>query len=218
MSEGPSRPNRAAPGRGAPAEALRAAVFLDRDGTVIEEKEYLSDPGGVSLLPGVGEALRGLAAHGFPLVLVTNQSGVARGLYSWEAYVAVARRVEEVLCEEGVRLEGTYVCPHHPDFTGPCRCRKPRTGLFRDAARDLGLDLSASFYVGDRARDVLPAEVLGGRGVLVRTGHGAGDEEVVPPGTVVVRDLAEAASFILGRARTDPGTPPQATKPADGPG
>lgn len=218
MSKGPSTPDRAAPGKGAPPAALRAAVFLDRDGTVIEEKEYLSDPGGVSLLPGVGEALRGLAGEGFALVLVTNQSGVARGLYTWEAYVAVARRVEEVLRGEDIHLEGTYVCPHHPDFTGPCGCRKPRTGLFQDAARDLGLDLSASFFVGDRARDVLPAEVLGGRGVLVRTGHGTEEEEAVPAETVVVRDLPEAASFILGRARTDPGTPPQAPRPTDDPG
>lgn len=165
-------PHRSGAG-GAPGAALRPAVFLDRDGTLIVEREYLADPEGVTLLPGALEALGLLRDAGFMLVVVTNQSGIARGLYGVEEYHAVARRVERLLGSRGIRLDGTYFCPHHPDVTGPCPCRKPATGLFRAAAEDLGLDLAASFFVGDRFRDVLPALELGGTGILVRTGYGA---------------------------------------------
>lgn len=175
----------------------RRAVFLDRDGTLIQERDYLADPEGVSLLPGVPEALRLLAEGGFALVVVTNQSGIARGLYTLDDYYAVAHRLDADLRRTGVELDATYFCPHHPDLTGPCECRKPNTGMYVQAARDLGLDLSDSFFVGDRQKDVVPAATLGGTGILVRTGYGLEEEVAVGEGTIVVDSLLDAARLIL---------------------
>ena len=175
----------------------RPAVFLDRDGTLIEEAHYLADPDRVSLMPGAAAALQSLRGAGYVLVLVTNQSGIARGLYSAADYHAVAERLVEVLREEGVAMEGTYYCMHHPDYSGPCDCRKPATGMYERAARELGLDPAASWYVGDKVTDVLPAASLGGKGILVRTGYGRDHEDHLPHGVVAVDDLGEAASLIL---------------------
>jgi len=175
----------------------RPAVFLDRDGTLLREEGYLSDPDGVFLLPGVPRALNLLKDAGFALVVVTNQSGIARGLYSLEDYRSVAQRVEEVLAREGIRLDATHFCPHHPDATGPCDCRKPGTGMHRAAAQELNLDLGRSFFVGDRVRDVLPASELGGRGILVRTGYGTQEEAGIGQGVHVADDLFGAAEWVL---------------------
>ena len=175
----------------------RRAVFLDRDGTIVAERYYLADPERVELIEGAAEAMRGLSEMGYALVVVTNQSGIARGLYAVEDFFAVQRRIEELLADQGVRLDGLYYCPHHPDFTGICACRKPRTGMYLEAARELNLDLSRSAYVGDRLNDVLPALSLGGCGFLVRTGYGREQECDAPPEIAVVDDLAEAAERIL---------------------
>ena len=176
---------------------LRRAVFLDRDGTLIQERDYLADPEVVSLLPGVPEALHLLTGAGFALVVVTNQSGIARGLYTLDDYHAVARRLDEELGRTGVELDATFFCPHHPDLTGPCECRKPGTGMYVRAARELGLDLAGSYFVGDRQKDVAPAATLGGTGILVRTGYGLEEEVAVEEGTVVVDSLLDAARLIL---------------------
>ncbi len=182
--------------------AGRPAVFLDRDGTLIEEREYLSDPEQVRLVPGAADALRRLGEAGFALVVVTNQSGIARGFFTEADYRAVAARVEALLAAEGASLDGTYHCPHHPEVMGPCACRKPGVKLYRDAARALGLAPERSYFVGDKASDVEPAGTLGGTGVLVRTGYGAEAEEEgrVPEGVRVVDDLAAAAELILDEA------------------
>ena len=177
--------------------AGRPAAFVDRDGTIIREKEYLADPAGVELLPGAAAGLRKLADAGYALVIVSNQSGIARGLYDEAAYRAVERRLLDVLAGVGVPIEGSYHCPHHPDFTGPCDCRKPMPGLFLRAARELGLDPARSILVGDRLRDVEPARELGGRAFLVRTGYGAG-EATEAPGDVVVCDDLEAVARAAG--------------------
>lgn len=179
------------------SEPLRPAVFLDRDGTVIQEREYLADPAGVRLVPGAAEAIRRLRAAGYAVVIVTNQSGIARGLYRESDYRAVAARLDTMLARAGARPDGTYHCPHHPDLTGPCPCRKPGTGMHRRAAEELGLDLAASVYVGDKPTDVEPGLALGGRGVLVRTGYGRESEAEVPPEVWVVDDLPAAAALIL---------------------
>ncbi len=181
----------------------RPAVFLDRDGTLVEERDYLADPRDVALVAGATGALRALRESGYALVVVTNQSGIARGLYAEEDYQRVARRLEELLAEAGAPLDATYHCVHHPDFTGPCACRKPGTGMHRQAGRDLGLDLEHSWYVGDKITDVLPAKQLGGRGILVRTGYGRGEEGRVPEGVLVRNDLAEAAAAILQAGRSE---------------
>lgn len=178
-------------------EGRRRAAFLDRDGTLMVEREYLSDPEDVELVPGTVEALRDLRAAGLGVVVVTNQSGIARGLYTEEDYHAVDRRLQAVLSASGVQPDATRYCPHHPEFTGPCECRKPGTGMYRDAARELDLTLEGSYYVGDRVKDVLPARTLGGTGILVRTGYGGEEEARLPDGFHVVDDLPGAARLIV---------------------
>jgi D-glycero-D-manno-heptose 1,7-bisphosphate phosphatase len=176
----------------------RPAVFLDRDGTLIEDRNYLRDPAGVRLLPGAAESVRKLNAAGRAAVLVTNQSGIARGLLNEADYAATARRLDELLAHEGARLEARYHCPHHPDLSGPCTCRKPGPLLYQRAAADLGLDLSRSWWVGDRVRDIAAAGAFGGRGLLLLTG--AGTRESQRPDARLwptARDLATATRLIL---------------------
>jgi len=175
----------------------RPAVFLDRDGTLIVERDYLADPDGVAFMPGALEALARLRDAGWPYVIVTNQSGIARGRISPAAYHAVATRLQGLLERAGVPPLATHYCPHHPDVTGPCGCRKPGTAMHRDAASRHELDLTRSFYVGDKAADVLPALELGGTGILVRTGYGREQEAALGPETLVADDLAEAVGLIL---------------------
>jgi histidinol-phosphate phosphatase family protein len=145
----------------------RRAAFLDRDGTIIVDVDYPSRPEDVELLPGAAAVIRRLNEHGVPAVVVTNQSGIARGLFDEAAYERVRARLDALLAAEGARLDASYHCPHHPDFGSPCDCRKPGTALHERAARELRLDATRSLYVGDRLRDVLPAQRLGGRGILV---------------------------------------------------
>jgi len=186
--------------------APRPAVFMDRDGTLIQEAHYLADPDDVHLIPGTARALRRLRAAGYALVLVTNQSGIDRGLYTEDDYHAVAARLNELLSQAGVPVDGTYYCCHHPDHSGPCDCRKPGTGMYEQAARELGLDPAASWYVGDKVTDVLPAGALGGRGILVRTGYGREHEKRLAAGVMVANDLEAAAELVAasGLPSVDP--------------
>ena len=177
------------------------AVFVDRDGTVIAERNYLSDPRQVALLPGAADALAQFRAAGYPVVIVTNQSGIARGYFDEAAYRRVENEVREQLARQDVELLGVYHCPHHPEITGECECRKPAPGLFRDAAREHGLDLSRSIYIGDRLRDIQAGLDLGGLAILVRTGHGSEEVASAPPAVRVVADLLEAAEVALRTAR-----------------
>jgi D,D-heptose 1,7-bisphosphate phosphatase len=153
---------------------LRPAVFLDRDGTLVRETGYLSDPSGLELLPGVAEALRALKAAGYALIVVSNQAGVGRGLYPLGAAHATMARLRRELALRGVELDGIYFCPHRPDEG--CECRKPREGLLRRAAEDHQLDLPTSVMVGDKRSDVAAGHAAGGRGWLVRTGYGSAEE------------------------------------------
>jgi D-glycero-D-manno-heptose 1,7-bisphosphate phosphatase len=172
-------------------------AFIDRDGTVVVERHYLADPAKVELVPGAVDALRRLQQAGYRLVLVTNQSGIARGLYAEADFRAVQARLTALLAEEGVRFDSVQFCPHHPDFTGPCDCRKPAPGMFLRAARELNVDFMRSIFVGDRLKDVLPAAELGGRGFLVRTGYGALQEAEANDDIEVVDDLAAAVRAVL---------------------
>jgi D-glycero-D-manno-heptose 1,7-bisphosphate phosphatase len=179
----------------------RPAVFLDRDGTLIDEVGHLGEPERVVLLPGVPKALRRLADDGFALVVISNQAGVARGLFTEEAVRAVNARAAELLADEGApELDGWYFCPHHPDFTGACDCRKPAPGMLRRAAEDHDLELTASWMVGDHPIDAGAARAAGARPILVRTGHGLleGHDEDPGPNVPVVDDLSAAADLILG--------------------
>ncbi len=172
------------------------AVFLDRDGTLIEQQHYLSDPKKVVLIETVPKALSDLRSAGFKLIVVTNQSGIARGLYAESDYHAVAKRVDELLGDAEVSVDATFHCPHHHDFGSPCNCRKPLTGMYYKASEVFGIDFASSYFVGDKVSDVLPALELGGTGLLVRTGYGSQEEAHIPDGVAVVDDLGEVAGLI----------------------
>ncbi len=176
----------------------RPAIFLDRSGTLIVEPDYPLHPESVELVEGVVPALHRLRSAGFLLVVVTNQGGIARGLFTEAEYHEVARRVDRLLAAAGVRPDRVEYCPHDPVITGPCACRKPHTGMHERAARALGVDLARSWCVGDQVRDVLPARTLAmAGGILVRTGYGPEEAPALPPGTPVAADLNAAAHWIV---------------------
>ena len=183
------------PGRGTRDSGLekRPAVFLDRDGTIIDELGYLGDPDKVVLYPGVHDALMLLKEAGYLLLIVTNQSGIARGYFSLEDSVAVNLKLLQVLSDLGVALDGFYFCPHLPD--DGCPCRKPAPGMVRKAETDFNINLSNSWVIGDTDKDVLLGSEAGIRPLLVKTGKQ--DKGVVPSGVPVVTDLNEAARYIL---------------------
>jgi D-glycero-D-manno-heptose 1,7-bisphosphate phosphatase len=181
-------------------------VFLDRDGTMIEDVGYLDALSRIAFYPWTVDAIRALNHAGFPVVVVTNQSGIARGLFS-EAFVAETHRALDArLAAGGARVDAYYYCPHHPDgsvtaLATVCDCRKPGRGLIDRAARDLGLDSARSFVVGDKWVDAQLGRAVGARAILVRTGYGAAAERRPPDGVAaadaVVDNLAAAASWIL---------------------
>ncbi|MDF1701338.1 MAG: HAD family hydrolase [Planctomycetota bacterium] len=182
----------------------RRAIFLDRDGTLIHDPGYLSDPEGVALLEGVAEGLRALAAAGFVLVVVTNQSGIARGRYTVAQYEAVAGRVVAELDAVGVSLLDTYYCPYHPEGTTPPfnvdhPDRKPADGMWQRAAAEHGLDLATSWSIGDGERDVVAGKRAGTRGILLAGGRDKWSLPVQGPydADFVARDFREAVLFIL---------------------
>lgn len=165
------------------------AAFLDRDGTLVRDTGYLSDPADVSLLPGAADAVSLLNARSIPVVVVTNQSGIGRGRLTESDFEAVQGTVERSLALRGCALDAVYHCPHAPDEG--CGCRKPGLGMYREAAEQLSIPLSGALYVGDRVSDVLPARETGGTGFLVRTGKDV-DEEEAPEGVRVADDLLRA--------------------------
>jgi len=188
---------------------LRPAVFLDRDGTIIDDVGYLDRVDDVAIYPWSADALRLLGRAGFAIVVITNQSGVARGLYPESAVHDVHAHLAEALGRGGAVVDGWYHCPHHHDAADPayrldCDCRKPKPGMLTRAATELGLDLARSVVIGDRWSDVAAARAVGAAGVLVRTGVGAHEERTPLAGVIadaIVPSLAEAASWILRERR-----------------
>jgi len=185
----------------------RRAVFLDRDGTLIQEKGYLKDPAEVVLEQGAGEAVAGLNRFGFKVVLVSNQSGLARGYYTEEGVAAVHQRLEELLDGHHARLDGLYYCPHHPEgiveeYRKACSCRKPAVGMFERASHALGIELPGSYMIGDKLTDMEAARRVGLTGILVQTGYGEREWKMslqapdFPKPDRTVADLAEAVEFI----------------------
>jgi D-glycero-D-manno-heptose 1,7-bisphosphate phosphatase len=183
------------------------AVFLDRDGTVNEEVGYVNHVERFTLLPRVGEAIRLLNQNGLKTVVITNQSGVARGYFPESLVPLVHQKMQELLKKDGAHLDGIYYCPHHPDVGAPpyrqkCRCRKPEPGLIEEAVKDLDLDLRSSYMIGDRGVDIEFAHRVGAKGILVLTGYGKGEWEYwgrqwKESPEYVAQDLFEAVRWIL---------------------
>jgi D-glycero-D-manno-heptose 1,7-bisphosphate phosphatase len=189
----------------------RAAVFIDRDGCLTEEVGYVNHVSRLRLLPRAADAVRRLNAAGVPAVMVTNQAGIARGYFTESVLHAVNAELVRQLAVGGARLDGLYVCTHHPDegaepFRMNCDCRKPRPGLLRRAAHDLRLDLAGSIMVGDKISDVAVGQSVGAAGVLVLTGYGRGEWEhqraqwTTKPDHVA-EDLLDAVDWALARPR-----------------
>ena len=174
----------------------RRAAFLDRDGTIIEDVHYIANPDDVRLLPEAAKAIRLLNERDVAVVVITNQSGLARGLVTPAQYEAVRDRVGEALADHGAKVDATYHCPHFPDVSGLCDCRKPGTLLYDRAIADLALDASASMFAGDRARDVIPAAKYAGSSFLVRSASSPPDNDA-PDGAIVVPSLMDAVRLYL---------------------
>ena len=190
---------------------MKPAVFLDRDGTMIEDVGYLDALDRVDYYPWTVDAIRMLNRAGLPVVVVTNQAGIARGLFT-EAFVQETHRyIDARLAAGGARVDAYYYCPHHPAgrvaaFARACDCRKPGRGMIDQAASDLGLDPARSFVVGDTWLDIGLARAVGARGILVRTGAGAAWEARTPndlAADAVVDNLAAAASWILSSLKSE---------------
>jgi D-glycero-D-manno-heptose 1,7-bisphosphate phosphatase len=183
----------------------RPAVFFDRDGTLMEDRDYLSDPKGARLLPGAARAVRLLKNAGWRVFVVSNQSGVARGLFGERDVRRVMSAFKRLLAARGARLDGCFYCPHHPKgevakYRKRCDCRKPAPGMVRQAAGRFPLDLASSFVVGDKADDarLAPRAGLGGA-LLVLTGYGRKSRRDLKSGdrVVIVPDALAAAKHIL---------------------
>jgi len=190
---------------------MHSAVFLDRDGTVNEEVGYLRDLDDLRLIPGAGAAIKRLNEAGLKVVLVTNQSGVARGYFP-EALVHEAHeRLERMLRKEGARIDAVYYCPHHPtagnsNYTRACDCRKPGTGLIDSAARDLLIDVNRSYVVGDKWSDVELGQRAGAGSILVQSGFADDDpgnvrSPLVNEPDFIAHSLLEAADWIISRLK-----------------
>jgi D-glycero-D-manno-heptose 1,7-bisphosphate phosphatase len=178
----------------------RPAIFLDRDGVINENRaDYVKSWSEAEFLPGVFDALRRLAQANLAIVLITNQSAVGRGIISHEEAIQINQRVVETIRAQGGRVDGTYLCPHHPDEN--CACRKPRPGLLLQAADELDLDLGRSYFIGDAVTDMQAADAAGVKGILVLTGRGqeqvsrASLEDSLP--WPVAADLGAAVDHIL---------------------
>ncbi len=183
----------------------RPAVFLDRDGTLSEERGFIDRLELIEIFPWTSDAIRLLNRAGFAVVVVTNQSAIGRGIIDLPFLQSVHDAFDRHLTKSGARVDRYYYCPHHPDAPLPeyrmvCRCRKPGPGMIEQATTDLGLDLLRSFMVGDRPIDVASGHAAGVRSVLVRSGHSSGGSDA-PPGLrepdAILNNLMEAVGWIL---------------------
>ncbi|HLF86621.1 MAG TPA: D-glycero-beta-D-manno-heptose 1,7-bisphosphate 7-phosphatase [Nitrospiria bacterium] len=176
----------------------RIAVFIDRDGTINKESGYIDRPDMIDLIPGSAKAIKIINKMGLNAVVVTNQSGIGRSYFKEESLMEVHRRLKELLMEEGAYIDAIYYCPHHPHDN--CECRKPMPGLLKRAASELEIDLCSSYVVGDKISDLILAQKVGAKGILVKTGYGLeaiedmSEKEVIPD--MVAEDLLGAVSWI----------------------
>ncbi|MBW1683202.1 MAG: HAD family hydrolase [Deltaproteobacteria bacterium] len=194
---------------------MKPAVFLDRDGTVNEQMGYINHPSRFVMLPGAAEAIARLNHAGYLVIVVTNQSGVARGYFPEELVVEVHAMLKQMLGRRGAHVDGIYYCPHHPrgkveGYRKTCECRKPGTGLVKRACKDFEIDMACSFMVGDRYSDVEMGHRLGLPSVMVKTGYGRGDLRYVVPTMAngpdfVADDLKGAVDWILNHGKAGAG-------------
>jgi D-glycero-D-manno-heptose 1,7-bisphosphate phosphatase len=183
----------------------RAAVFLDRDGTMIEDVGYLNRVEDIRVFPWTTDAIRSLNRAGFLVIVVTNQSAIARGMLTEEGLAGIHARLDETIAAAGGKVAAYYHCPHHPEgvvaaFARSCDCRKPAAGMIERAAADLDIDVTRSFVVGDKWIDIGLARAVGARAVLVRTGYGAAEARRAAAGLsadAILDDLGLAANWII---------------------
>lgn len=171
-------------------------IFLDRDGTINEELEFISDPENIVLIPGSVDAIREANQLGLKVFVITNQSGIARGLIKEEDLVRVHNKLVKLLNAENAHLDAIYFCPHHPDYGEPpyrtlCDCRKPNTGMLKQAEAEFNIDLKKSFIIGDRIIDIQTAHAAGAKSILVLTGYGKNQIEIVKSQNIYVDYIAE---------------------------
>lgn len=188
----------------------RPAVFIDRDGTINEQRGYINHISRFVPLPGVGEAIRLLNRHDFLAIIVSNQSGVARGYFPIELVHEVHDHLRELLRKEGALIDGIFFCPHYPKgkvrkYSIECNCRKPGPGLIEKAREDFDIDMRASYVIGDRVSDIELAQRCNLKGILVKTGYGLGELEYVFPHSPfeplhIAEDLLDAVRWIIGGA------------------
>jgi len=202
---GPVRGPFETPAQQRTSRALRRRVaFIDRDGTLIVDKNYLKDPAQVTLVPHASNAVRAFNYALVPVIIVSNQSGIARGLLTEEDYRAQRARIDDLLEERSAFVDDHYHCPHHPDITGPCECRKPGIGMFEQAIVEHQIDAASSFFIGDKLRDLLPAKAYGARGFLVPSPETSPEDVqgAIAEGFELVSTLADAAAMALGIPHT----------------
>ena len=181
-------------------------VFLDRDGTIIRDVHYLARVSDVELLPRAADAIARLNEAEIPVIVVTNQSGIARGRITVADYLATESRLSQLLAENSARIAATYYCPDHPDVSADSSCRKPAPLLFERAASEHGLDMSSPCYVGDRWRDIAVYATLGGTPILIngRDTPPADLDAARRESVAIVESLSEAVAIILGPAAARP--------------
>ncbi|MFX0072309.1 MAG: D-glycero-beta-D-manno-heptose 1,7-bisphosphate 7-phosphatase [Candidatus Hermodarchaeota archaeon] len=155
------------------------AIFLDRDGVINKEVNYLADPAQFEFIPGSIEALKIFKQNGFLLIVITNQAGIARGFFSEETLNQIHNKMKKILNQNGIILDDIFYCPHHPDFTGQCDCRKPKPGMILKAQRKYNIDLQASFMVGDTLIDIKTGQAANCKTVLVLTGYGRKERDKI---------------------------------------
>jgi len=179
---------------------VKRAVFLDRDGTINIEKEYLYQVKDFEFIQNAADAIRLLNQAGIVVVVVTNQSGVARGYYTEGDVETLHRHIDRELESFGAHIDAWLYCPHHPSGRGsyalPCDCRKPLPGMLTEAARRYDIDLENSTMIGDKLADIEAGQAAGCHTILVRTGYGADGEQYVGPHTVVCDDLLSAVKYL----------------------
>lgn len=189
---------------------MNKAVFLDKDGTINFDVGYLNDPSHLKLIPGSSEAIKMLNKAGFKVVVISNQSGVARGILSEDILQSVDKKLQKELLKEGAFVDAIYYCPHHPEhgvypYRKACECRKPHNGLVKKAVKNLDIETSRSFFVGDKVSDIETGVNSGTKTVLVLTGKGRESldrEELkkIKP-THIAENLLDAAKWILSNEK-----------------